>query len=1255
MKSKMQIERRVNNLYRALFDATLNSVLVIDLNDGHIVDANTQTLNLFQYTFDEITELTINDIFVDSELASGLFYNGLSHTTSLSCKKKDTATFPIKSFVTKFEYCDNKLALLVVHDMTEHLQVKKDLAISEAKYKTILDNTKDIIYSFDVNGNIIYISPSVRLFGYEVNEAIGRNLTEFIHPDDVDFIRTAYTEMLCTGENFTTQFRVITKDGNYKWVEENGEPVRNVENGKITSVVGVLRDIADRKQIEEEYKELYNTAPAIIYQVDFSTGRFTKANDLVCELIGCTKDDVINYSPLNFLTETGKMEFLNRFQKMQDGENVDSICEYELRSPKCDETLWYQLSNKFIRDNNGKIIGSNVIAHNVTQRKLAELELERQFLFTKTLLNTVPGPIFYKNIEGKYLGCNKAFEEFFGVTDEWLVGKTVYDLAPPDIAKSYYDSDRYVIEHVGPHLYDGNMVTKAGERRDIIVNKALYYDSDGDPVGIIGVVTDITEKKQAVRELQISESKFRNLVESANDAILVMDQQNVFVDCNEKALRLFGCSREQLLGKMPVYFSPKYQDDKKSSMYFASEHINKARAGYPQHFEWLHIRFDKTEFYTEINLNTFTSENKEYLLAVVRDITDRKISEKYQNILINTLKILNETITLKETVNKIIHQIKKSFNFDAIGLRLKNGNDFPYFDHIGFSEDFIRTENSLYFVDNNQALECTCGLVISGRNTNSDDHLFTEGGSIWTNDSGQLLHDLLSDDPRYSPRDRCVAEGYMSIALIPIYFQQEIVGLLQLNCYDKNKFTLEMIKFFEDLSVSIGIALIRKQSEETLAVSEAKYRAIVEDQIELICRFAPDGKLTFVNKAYCNYFGKKCTDLIGLDFMDLIHDDKDFVKQSFRSITKDKPYNHYNHKVIMPDGEVRWQHWSDRAIFNEDGSVKEYQSIGFDITDQKRLEDKLRASTKKYMGILDTLQDGFFRTDKDGNLVFVSQSALEILGYHNKDEVLHKHIREFLFEKEEREILLQRLRNAGGKIYDHEVELVNKNGDIVIISLNVQEVLDEATGEYIGSQGTFRDVTATKEMMSEVIRLYQVVEGSQSALIIIELDGTISYANEAMLRIGRSPSNITIKDHVIGRKVKSFLSIEGEYNLADICHIVENEGKWFGPGYMFCACSDHDRIPIDVMFSKILGSDGRSYIVASFNDTSERRELNQKIQEQSRMYEELYSTMNTLVGRMDDLNKKKEESITQLEEEFKQSVEEIKTLHIGGDGDNTSG
>ena len=90
MKSKMQIERRVNNLYRALFDATLNSVLVIDLNDGHIVDANTQTLNLFQYTFDEITELTINDIFVDSELASGLFYNGLSHTTSLSCKKKDT-------------------------------------------------------------------------------------------------------------------------------------------------------------------------------------------------------------------------------------------------------------------------------------------------------------------------------------------------------------------------------------------------------------------------------------------------------------------------------------------------------------------------------------------------------------------------------------------------------------------------------------------------------------------------------------------------------------------------------------------------------------------------------------------------------------------------------------------------------------------------------------------------------------------------------------------------------------------------------------------------------------------------------------------------------------------------------------------------------------------------------------------------------------------------------------------------------------
>ena len=112
------------------------------------------------------------------------------------------------------------------------------------------------------------------------------------------------------------------------------------------------------------------------------------------------------------------------------------------------------------------------------------------------------------------------------------------------------------------------------------------------------------------------------------------------------------------------------------------------------------------------------------------------------------------------------------------------------------------------------SLECTCGLVLSGK-TDPSNSLFTPGGSAWTNDSLPIL-DLPPNRPRLHPRNRCIHEGFQSIALIPIRANNEIVGLLQLNDRRKNCFTIETINFLEGLSASIGVALIRKQAEDKI-------------------------------------------------------------------------------------------------------------------------------------------------------------------------------------------------------------------------------------------------------------------------------------------------------------------------------------------------------------------------------------------------------------------------------------------------------
>jgi PAS domain S-box-containing protein len=129
------------------------------------------------------------------------------------------------------------------------------------------------------------------------------------------------------------------------------------------------------------------------------------------------------------------------------------------------------------------------------------------------------------------------------------------------------------------------------------------------------------------------------------------------------------------------------------------------------------------------------------------------------------------------------------------------------------------------------------------------------------------------------------------------------------------------------------------KSEHNLKDSEIRYRNVVEDQTEFICRFRPDGTHNFVNDAYCRYFGMQREQIIGHRFIPRIpEDDAGIIRSHFASLTRDRPLSTIEHRLIMPDGSVRWHQWSDRAIFDESGTLVEYQSVGRDITDRKTAE-----------------------------------------------------------------------------------------------------------------------------------------------------------------------------------------------------------------------------------------------------------------------------------------------------------------------------
>jgi PAS domain S-box-containing protein len=148
-------------------------------------------------------------------------------------------------------------------------------------------------------------------------------------------------------------------------------------------------------------------------------------------------------------------------------------------------------------------------------RKRVEERLNEQLHFLQQLLDTIPLPVFFKDTKGAYLGCNTAFEELCGVPRECVVGRTIGDLVPPDLADIYRDADAALFRTPGVQIYEAGFQGKDGSTRDVIFNRATYVDAEGRVAGIVGAITDITRLKRAERELRLA-----NLIVENSPAVL---------------------------------------------------------------------------------------------------------------------------------------------------------------------------------------------------------------------------------------------------------------------------------------------------------------------------------------------------------------------------------------------------------------------------------------------------------------------------------------------------------------------------------------------------------------------------------------------------------------------------------------------------------------------------------------------------------------------------------------------------------------
>ena len=355
------------------------------------------------------------------------------------------------------------------------------------------------------------------------------------------------------------------------------------------------------------------------------------------------------------------------------------------------------------------------------------------------------------------------------------------------------------------------------------------------------------------------------------------------------------------------------------------------------------------------------------------------------------LRLLNDPNNTHELVHSLTGFFQQWLGCEAVGIRLRDGDDFPYFETRGFPAEFVEVENQLCLRDadggvvrdscGNPVLECMCGNVLCGR-FNPALPFFTPKGSFWTNCTTGLLASTSEADRQARTRNRCNGAGYESVALIALRHGGETLGLLQLNDRAKDRFTLETIAFLEGAADQIAIALAQRQGRAALRTSENRYRSLFENMLNgfAYCRmlFDQDCPQDFIyldaNNAFETLTGLK--NVVGKRVSEVIPGLRESDPEVFEI------YGRVAHTGV-PEQFERYINalgmWFSVSVYSPG---KEHFVAVFDvITERKQAEESLREAKDYTDNIIRSMVDMLVVVSPDGTIATVNKATCDLLGY----------------------------------------------------------------------------------------------------------------------------------------------------------------------------------------------------------------------------------------------------------------------------------